>query len=200
MADDTTSVDFWFDPGCPFTWRTSRWLTDVAQRRSVSVTWRLMSLAILNAGKEIPEQYRAGIAQGVRALRVLAAAEDAGGQEALARLYTVLGTRRHEQGGDYDDDQLRAAVAEAGLDPAVADAADDEQYDERVRASHDAVQQRVGTEVGSPVTAITGGTAFFGPVVVPVPAGDEALRLFDGLAMLASVPAFSELKTARAAF
>jgi len=27
MADDSTTVEFWFDPGCPFTRRTSRWLT-----------------------------------------------------------------------------------------------------------------------------------------------------------------------------
>jgi len=198
MVDDSTTVEFWFDPGCPFTWRTSRWLTDVAARRPVSVTWRLMSLAVLNAGKEIPDQYRTAMERGARTLRVLAAAEEAGGQDALRRLYTALGTRRHEQGADYDDDVLRGAVAEVGLDPSLADAADDEHYDERVRASHDEAQRRVGTEVGSPVTAIAGGGAYFGPVVMPAPSGDDALRLFDALRLLASVPAFSELKTARA--
>lgn len=200
MADDPTSVDFWFDPGCPFTWRTSRWLTDVAGRRPMSVTWRLLSLGILNAGKDIPERFRAGMHQGPRALRVLAAAEEVGGQEALRRLYTALGTRLHEQGAAYDDDLLRAAAAEAGLDPSLAAAADDQGYDDRVRASHDEAQRRVGTEVGSPVTAIGGGKAYFGPVVVPIPAGEEALRLFDALQLLAAVPAFSELKTARAPF
>lgn len=200
MADDPTSVDFWFDPGCPFTWRTSRWLADVAGRRPVSVTWRLMSLGILNEGKEIPEQYRAPMVQGARALRVLAAAEEAGGQDALSRLFTVLGTRRHVDGEDFSDSVLQAAVAEAGLDPAVAAAADDPGYDARIKASHEEGQRRVGTESGSPVTAIAGGAGYFGPVVVPVPAGDDALRLFDALSLLASVPAFSELKTARASF
>jgi hypothetical protein len=138
--------------------------------------------------------------QSVRALRVLAASDQAGGQEALPRLYTALGTRVHEQHAAYDDDVLRAALADVGLASSLADAADDERYDERVRASHDEAQRRVGTEVGSPVTAFASGAAYFGPVVVPVPSGEEARRLFDALRLLASVPAFSELKTARAPF
>lgn len=131
---------------------------------------------------------------------VLAAAEEVGGQDALRHMYTAIGSRRHEQGADYDDVVFRAAAVEAGLDSALADSANDERYDDRIRASHDEAQRRVGTEVGSPVTAIAGGTAYFGPVVVPVPDGEEALRLFDALRMLSSVPAFSELKTARAPF
>ncbi|MDQ6874195.1 MAG: DsbA family protein [Actinomycetota bacterium] len=198
MTDDSATVDFWFDPGCPYTWRTSRWLTDVAARRPVAVSWRLMSLAVLNAGKDVPEEHRPTLRQGTRTLRVLLAAEDAGGQDALCRLYTALGTRVHDRQETYDDELVRAAVAEVGLDPSVGDALGDESYDERVRAGHDEAQRRVGTEVGSPVISIAGGTAYFGPVVVPVPAGEDALRLFDALQLLANVPAFSELKRARA--
>lgn len=199
MTDGPMSIEFWFDPGCPFTWRTSRWLTDVAARREMSVTWRLMSLAVLNEGKEIPEQFRARIAQGTRTLRVLAACDEAGGQEALRRLYSALGSRVHEQGAPDDDDALRAAIAEAGLDESLAAAADDARYDDRIRASHAAGQRRVGIEAGSPVTAI-GDAAFHGPVVSPVPTGEEAMRLFDAVRLLAAVPSFSELKTARAPF
>ena len=193
-------IDFWFDPGCPFTWRTSRWLHEVARQRPVQVTWRLMSLSALNAGKDVPEQYREPMRQGARALRVLAAAEESGGQEALARLYTALGTRRHEHGKDYDDGVFQDAVAEAGLPASVAAAADQERYDAAVLASHEEAQQRAGTEVGSPVTAVAGGRGFFGPVVVPVPSGEEALRLLDAVRMLAAVPSFSELKGSRVPF
>jgi 2-hydroxychromene-2-carboxylate isomerase len=198
MAQERSNVDFWFDPGCPFTWRTSRWLLDVARQRPVEVTWHLLSLAILNESKDVPEEYRERIRRGVRALRVLAAAEEEGGQPALARLYTALGTRRHVQGQEYEDNVLREAVAAAGLPARVADAAGDESLDARVRASHDEGEKRVGTEVGSPVVAIDGGRGFFGPVVVPVPAGPEAVRLFDAVQALSAIPAFSELKTARA--
>lgn len=197
MTASTPTVEFWFDPACPFTWRTSRWLEDVATRRGIEVTWKLMSLSLLNEGKEVPEQYREPMRQGARALRVLAAAQRSGGSEAVRALYTVLGTARHEKDQDYDDALLEAAVREIGLATEVAHAADDTSFDDAIRAGHEEAQQRVGTEAGSPVLAIDGGRGYFGPVVVPVPTGDEADRLFDAVRLISSVPSFSELKTAR---
>ena len=194
-----TPVEFFFDPACPFTWRTSRWITEVAEAGTATVTWRLMSLAVLNEGKEIPEQYREAVRQGRRALRALAAAQALGGSDAVARLYTAIGTRRHEQGEASDDATIAAAVAEAGLPESVAAAVDDESLDATVRVEHEAAQAAVGDASGSPVVAVD-GRGFFGPVVVPVPTGDEALRLFDAVRLLAGVPAFSELKRARNSF
>jgi 2-hydroxychromene-2-carboxylate isomerase len=194
-----TPVTFFFDAGCPFTWRTSRWLTEVAGTGAADVTWRLMSLAVLNEGKEIPEQYRARMEQGKRVLRVLAAAEAHEGSAALGRLYTEIGTRTHEKGEEPTDDVLAAAVSDAGLPASVAAGADDAGLDTAIRASHDAAQAAVGQESGSPVVAL-GAVAWFGPVVVPPPTGDEALRLFEALRLLADVPGFSELKTRRNPF
>lgn len=197
MTDPMPAVEFWFDPACPFTWRTSRWLADVAERHGVEVQWKLMSLALLNEDKEVPEEYREPIRQGARALRVLAAAHRAGGSSAVAALYAVLGAARHEKDQPYDDALFTSAVREVGLPAEVAAAGDDVGLDEAVRAGHEEAQERVGTEAGSPVLAFDGGRGYFGPVVVPVPTGEEADRLFDGVRLLASVPAFSELKTAR---
>ena len=194
-----TAVEFFFDPNCPFTWRTSRWLTEVADTGAATVTWRLMRLGVLNEGKEIPEQYREGVRQGGRALRALAAAQAQGGSDAVARLYTALGTRRHERGEASDDASIAAAVAEAGLPESVATAVDDESLDAAVRTEHDAAQAAVGDTAGSPIVALE-GRGFFGPVVVPVPTGDDGLRLFEGVRLLAGVAAFSELKTARNPF
>jgi 2-hydroxychromene-2-carboxylate isomerase len=193
-----TPVDVFFDPGCPFTWRTSRWITEVAGADIATVTWRLMSLGILNEGNEIPEQYRAMMAQGVRVLRALAAAGATGGNDAVAALYTALGTRQHEKGEFLSDDVVADAVAEAGLPASVAAAVDDESLDAVVRASHEESQAAVGQESGSPILRLD-GHGYFGPVVVPAPTGDEALRLFEAVRLIASVPAFSELKTSRAA-
>jgi 2-hydroxychromene-2-carboxylate isomerase len=193
-----TPVEFFFDPSCPFTWRTSRWLTTVADAGAAAVTWRLMSLAMLNEGREIPEQYRDGVRQGTRALRALAAAREHG-NDAVARLYTELGTRRHEQGGAGDDATIAEAVAEAGLPESVASAVDDEDLDGVVRAEHEASQEAVGDTAGSPVTALR-GRGFFGPVVVPPPTGDDAMALFEAVRTMAGVPGFSELKTTRNPF
>jgi 2-hydroxychromene-2-carboxylate isomerase len=200
MTTAQTTVDFWFDPCCPFTWRTSRWLTDVAERAELPVHWRLMSLAVLNEGQEVPEQHQEVRRQAWRALRVLAAAQQAGGPEAVGRLYTALGRRQHEQGQAYDDDVLGEAVAEAGLAAHLAKAADDESWDATIRASHEEGQRRVGTALGSPILALDGARGYFGPIVVPPPHGAEADRLFEAIRLLSSIAGFSELKTARASF
>jgi 2-hydroxychromene-2-carboxylate isomerase len=195
---DGASVEFWFDPGCRFTWQTSRWLVDVAARRGVDVEWKLMSLSVLNAGRDKPGDYWERRRQADLALRVLAATKESAGSAAVGRLYGVVGRLRHEQDRAYDEELLRAAVAEAGLPAEVSAAARDESWDAAVRTSHDEAQKRVGTETGSPVLALDGGRGYFGPVVVPAPKGDDADRLFDALRLLSAVPAFSELKTSRA--
>lgn len=67
-----------------------------------------------------------------------------------------------------------------------------------MRAGHAEAQERVGTESGSPVLAVGDGPAWFGPVVSPVPTGQAATDLWQGLVTLSTVPQFSELKRGRA--
>jgi 2-hydroxychromene-2-carboxylate isomerase len=197
MSEDVT---FWFDPACPFTWRTSRWLLGVTAARGHTIAWRLMSLAILNEGKEIPEQYRDAMRRSVRGTRLLQAAGDRYGQAALAWLYTEIGDRVHWHGRPMVREVLAESVAAAGLPAELLAAGDDAALDTAVRASHDAGQARVGTESGSPIVAVGDGPGFFGPVVVPVPEGESAERLYDALRLLSAVPEFSELKRVRASF
>ncbi|GIH74439.1 DsbA family protein [Planobispora longispora] len=192
------SITLWFDPICPFTWRTSRWVRDVATRRGESVTWRFMSLAILNEGKDIPERLHRAHRKSLAALRVLAAAEERHGQPAVDRLYTAIGHRVHDLDEDLTPDTLAAALADAGLPSDLLLAADDAAFDTSIGESHRLGQSRVGTESGSPVTAIDDGPGFFGPVVASVPAADEADRLIDAMRLLSTVPVFSELKRERA--
>jgi 2-hydroxychromene-2-carboxylate isomerase len=193
----SVAVEMWFDPTCPFTWRTSRWLRELEHAGAVTVEWKVLSLGILNEGRDVPEQYREGMVRGARFLRALVAAGERGGSEAVGRLYDALGTRLHERDEGLADDVLIRSVEEVGLDGAVADAAEDEALDDAVRASHDEAQRRVGTETGSPVTAYDGGAAFFGPVVVPAPTGEDAETLLTAMASLSKVSSFSELKRSR---
>lgn len=187
-------VDFWFDPSCPFTWQTGRWLTEAAATRGVPVHWQLMSLAVLNDG-EVPGHPPEEVARGIVATRVFAAVRDAAGEEALGRFYAEVGTRVYEQGAALGPDVLREGLAAVGLPAELA--ADDDGRQAAVEASHARGQQRVGSEAGSPITAFAGRPGFFGPIVVPAPTGEDALRLFDGLALVSAVPGFSELKGAR---
>jgi 2-hydroxychromene-2-carboxylate isomerase len=189
-------AEFWFDPICPYTWRASRWLVDIATRQDLGVTWHVMSLAILHNGA-LATDYDGPLAESVGALRALVAAEDVGGQEAIAKLYTLLGTRKHDSGAVLDADSVRQAVLDAGLPESVGHAVDDATYDARIADSHAQSQARGGMEMGSPVLALDGGRGYFGPVMTAVPTGEDALRLFEALRLLVSVPAFSEIKTSR---
>ncbi len=193
----TTAIEFWFDPSCPFTWRTSRWARELEQAGLATVEWKVMSLGILNEGREMSERHREGMVRGARFLRALVAAQDEGGADAVGRLYDALGAHLHERREHLADDVLLRSAEEAGLSGSVVDAADDESLDAAVRASHEEGQRRVGTESGSPITAYDAGPAFFGPVVVPAPAGDEAATLLTAMTALSKVPAFSELKRSR---
>jgi 2-hydroxychromene-2-carboxylate isomerase len=191
------TVTFWFDPACPFTWRTGRWLRDAAAAHGDRVDWRLMSLSVLNSDKDLPDEYREPMRQSALASRVLAEAGLRHGNEALDALYTALGRRLHEQGDAMTRDMVVAAVADAGLPADLLDAYEDDQRDRTVHDSHDEAQRRVGQEAGSPVIAFDDGPGYFGPIVTDTPSGADSDRLYQAMKLISAVPQFSELKRAR---
>jgi len=189
-------VTFWFDPSCPFTWMTSRWMHEVAEQRPLDITWRVMSSPITNEVNEVPAEIAPFVAAAWKGARVAVAVAEQHDSDTLGRFYTALGQRSHVGGQLIDETVILKALAEVGLPSELAAAADDPAYDVAVRASHAQSQEAVGGTFGSPVVAID-GRAFFGPVVTPIPRGADALRLFDGLHNLAAVPQFAEVKRAR---
>jgi 2-hydroxychromene-2-carboxylate isomerase len=190
-------ADFWFDPLCPWAWITSRWMLEVEKVRPVDVRWHVMSLAYLNSGRdELSDAYKERMKQAWGPVRVCTAAAQQYGDAVLLPLYTAIGTRFHDQKLPRDKDTMVAALAEVGLPAALADAAEETNFDDAVKASHDDGIGQVGMDVGTPVISVN-GNAIFGPVVTPTPRGEAAGRLWDGVVLVMSTDGFFELKRSR---
>jgi protein-disulfide isomerase-like protein with CxxC motif len=194
---ELTPVDFWFDPLCPWAWITSRWMLEVEQVRPVRTHWRVMSLAVLNENKDgLPEGYRERLAKAWGPVRVCIAAEQKHGADVLGPLYTAIGTRFHHEKAERDKATVGAALADVGLPAGLIEAYDSTEYDEALRASHEEGIQKVGYDVGTPIISV-GELSIFGPVVSPVPRGEAAAKLWDGLLLIAGTDGFFELKRSR---
>lgn len=192
------TLDVFFDATCPFAWLTSRWALEVEKVRDVQVRFRVMSLAALNEGRDLPADYRAQIDDAWGAARVALAIDEQHTQEDLSAWYTAWGERYHVN-GERSDRRVTAvqALEAANLPAELINAYDSDAADDRVRAAQKIAQDLVGDDVGTPVVSFGTGTAYFGPVVMRVIRGEEAGTMYDGLFALAGVDGFCELKRSR---
>ncbi|HET7139918.1 MAG TPA: disulfide bond formation protein DsbA, partial [Arthrobacter sp.] len=189
-------ADFWFDPLCPFAWITSRWIGEVEAVRDIETVWHVMSLAVLNEGRELDAGYRELMDKAWGPVRVIIAAREQHGDQVVKPLYDAMGTLIH-LGGEKDFGiVISKALAECGLPASLADAATTDAFDTLLRASHEEGISLVGQDVGTPVVAFN-GTAFFGPVLTRIPRGEQAGKLWDATVTLASYPHFFEIKRSR---
>jgi len=193
----STAVQFYFDPACPWTWITSRWVVEVAQARELQITWQLFSLRFHNKTNPDYDRIRKALDDQHPAMRILAAAKQQLGNAAVGKLYTALGTWIH-----HDDDEhlsrLPDAIAAAGLPADIIDAGSDSKWDAIIEESTRNAYDIVGKEVGIPIVVVDGTeNTYFGPVLSPAPTGDEALKLWDAYLVLGTIRGLYEIKRTR---
>ena len=192
---DRKTLDLWFDPLCPWAWMTSRWALEVAKVRDVDVVFHVMSLSVLNEGRDLSDHYRDLMDNSWGGVRVCLAVQQQY-PEKLAELYTALGTRIHLGEEPNNRATHEAALAEVGLPVELAEAGDTDANDKALRAEQAKVVAAVGDDVGTPVIRV-GELSLFGPVMSPAPKGEEAGRLWDGFVNVLAYPGFFELKRTR---
>lgn len=192
----TTDVDFWFDPTCPWAWMASRWMLEVEKVRDVRTTFHVMSLSVLNEGRDLPEGYQAAMERAWVPARSALLVEQRHGSEKLREFYTEIGTRFHPGGEPVSVDTVRAALEAVGADADIVDVAQTDAVDADLRRSHHEGMDPVGDEVGTPVIRVN-GMSLFGPVISPAPKGEAAGDLFDGFVKITAYPGFFELKRTR---
>lgn len=196
-TNDLQQVDFWFDPQCPWAWMTSRWMLEVEKVRPVRTVFHVMSLGVLNEGRdELPEDYKQAMKESWAAVRVALAVEERLGSEALREFYTAIGTRYHPGEQPRSRETIAGALADADLPADLIEAGYTDANDEALRRSHHEGMDPVGDEVGTPVIHIN-GKALFGPVISPAPKGEQAGRLFDGFSLLTEYEGLYEVKRSR---
>jgi len=195
-------VQFWFDPGCPFCWMTSRWLVRVAAHRELDIEWLPISLLLKNGTRE-GEPFFAEVSASLGMLRVVEAIREAGHADRIGDLYTELGRQLHVTGDAVD---LRSTLEGLGLDAGLARAADDERFDAPIRMAMDDGLALVGDAVGTSIIAVEraveradggGRIGLFGPVITELPDVAASLRLWDGFLAMVATDGFFELKRTR---
>lgn len=190
-----TVIDFFFDPMCPYAYQTSVWIRRVQPDRALDIRWRFFSLEEINRPEGKKHPWERPLAYGWTPMRVGAWLRRID-NDLCGAWYEAAGRALHvEARRPYDADTARELLISIGApseawDEALADATT---HDE-VRADHEHAVNVYGG-FGVPILVFPNGRAVFGPVVVPAPAGDDALNLWDLTEAYTKIPGLYELKT-----
>ncbi len=208
------SVDFYFDPICPWAWITSRWIVETQKsfqpQYQLQVNWRFISLKIINEDSYSTNQTLLAHIQvhdlGLRLLRFAAYLLESNGNDTVGDFYTFCGAALHNNSRRDElliESNLMTFVDEyiktqsISLDTlSIHDILLSDHFDKSIKISSLEAFAKSGRDVGTPILSFGGDSdsTFFGPVLNKIPRGEEAIRLFKLIRELATFDGFSELK------
>jgi len=192
----TSSVDFHFDPMCPFAYQTSVWIREVRAQTGITVNWRFFSLEEVNRAEGKKHPWEREWSYGWSLMRIGAALGriDA---HLLDRWYEVIGRELHELGNKpHNPDVARRLLSELDVEDVFDAALADPSTHDAVRADHQRVLDAGG--YGVP-TLFLDEQCLFGPVLVDPPTGAAALTLWQVVTGMAQLPHVYELQRPKTA-
>ena len=192
MRPDVSSVDFHFDPLCPYAYQTSKWIRSVREQNGLDISWRFFSLEEINRVEGKKHPWERDWTFGWSLMRVGALLRRTS-MDDLDRWYERIGRALHEEGlRPHRPEVARELLAELGLDPGLVDESiADTTTNDEVLADHQRVVDAAG--YGVP-TLFFGEHCLFGPVLVDPPVGEAALRLWDAVTAWVEFPDLFELQ------
>jgi 2-hydroxychromene-2-carboxylate isomerase len=194
IMETPASIDFYFDPMCPWAYQTSKWIRDVRSRKGFDIRWRFFSLEEVNREEGKKHPWERDWSYGWSQMRIGAWLRRES-MDSVDRWYEAVGRAFHEEAvPTQEPDRHREILDQLGL-PAdtLEQAIADPTTTDEVRSDHD---EAVGVHggFGVPILVFPDGFALYGPVVVPAPTGDEADRLWDHVLGYTEFPNLYELK------
>ena len=192
MRPDVSSVDFHFDPLCPYAYQTSKWIRSVREQNGLDISWRFFSLEEINRVEGKKHPWERDWTFGWSLMRVGALLRRTS-MDNLDRWYERIGRALHEEGlRPHRPEVARELLAELGLDPGLVDESTaDTTTNDEVLADHQRVVDAAG--YGVP-TLFFGEHCLFGPVLVDPPVGAAALRLWEAVTAWVEFPDLFELQ------
>lgn len=195
-----TKIEFYFDPGCPWCWNTSRWIKEVQKTELIEVSWKSFSLLIKN-GSDMNKDYIEKFTKTREMLRIIEAVRSKYGEGLIDTLYTEFGIKVHHE-TDLSDEAIKEVVKKVcSLDfDEIYKAKDDVRLDDAINASMQSAFDVVGQDVGIPIIVFNNGNkkmGYFGPVLSEVPVDKDAIKVWRGVSSLAEYDHFFELKRTR---
>jgi 2-hydroxychromene-2-carboxylate isomerase len=189
------TIEFYFDPMCPWAYQTSVWIRDVRGQIGLDIAWRFFSLEEINRPEGKRHPWERPLAYGWTPMRVAAwlRRQD---MEMCDRWYEACGRALHVDGRRfYDREVALDLLASIGAPPtAWDDALADPTTHDDVRNDHERAVATYGA-FGVPIIVLPSSRAIFGPVVVPAPSGEAALALWDLCCRYAEIGGLFEIKT-----